>query len=126
VAYSASPFVTAIHLHVPPFARTSAEMLRRFAANAPPATRMDIVTQSLIGKPRVSTMTVDNLKPAKKRFGMVNYERDTAAANKERKWYHFRAIGNFNVQKGNETKVQHGWVWPEIAKTIGKRHEGKK
>ncbi|KAK0657377.1 hypothetical protein B0T16DRAFT_59401 [Cercophora newfieldiana] len=125
VTYSASPFVTAIQLHIPPFARTSTEMLRRFAANAPPTTQLEIITQSMIGKPRVSSMKLGDLKPANKRFGMVNFERDTTIANKERKWYHFRAIGNFNVQKGNEGKIKHGWVWPEIAKTITKRHDAK-
>lgn len=121
VTYSASPFVTNIQLHLPPFARTSTEMLRRFVANAPPTTQLEIVTQSMIGKPRVSTMKLGDLRPTKKRLGMVNFERDTVIANKERKWYHFRAIGNFNVQRGNEGKLKNGWVWPEIAKTITKR-----
>ncbi|KAK0631951.1 hypothetical protein B0T14DRAFT_490401 [Immersiella caudata] len=125
VTYSASPFVTAVHLHLPPFARTSAEMLRRFVANAPPATKLDIVSQSFIGKPRVSTITMGELKPCKKRWGMVNFERDTATANEERKWYHWRAIGKFNIQEGNEGKTKNGWVWPEIAKTTQKRNEAK-
>jgi hypothetical protein len=125
VTWTASPFVTAIHLHLPPFARKSSDMLRRFAASVPPTTRLDIVTQSIIGKPRISSMTVGDLKPTNKRFGMVNYERDTVQPNKERKWYHFRAIGNFNVQHGNEGNVKNGWVWPEVAKTISRRAEGK-
>lgn len=124
VTWTASPFVTAIHLHLPPFARKSSDMLRRFAASVPPTTRLDIVTQSIIGKPRISSMTVGDLKPTNKRFGMVNYERDTAQPNKERKWYHFRAIGNFNVQHGNEGNLKNGWVWPEVAKTIARRAEG--
>ena len=150
MAYSASPFVTAIHLHLPPFARTSAEMLRRFVSNMPPATRLDVVTMSAIGKPRVSSMRVAELRPARERFGMVNYVRDGVAvpaaavetkkvagvgagagvkANAElekRKWWHFPPVKKFNIQEGNEGRTKNGWVWVEVAKTVGrKRGDGK-
>ncbi|KAK0630157.1 hypothetical protein B0T17DRAFT_460455, partial [Bombardia bombarda] len=114
VAYTTSPFVTSIHMHVPAFARVSADMLQRFARAVPPTTRLDVTTMSLIGKPRVSSMTVADLRPANRRLGMVNYERDTQAANKARSWWRFRAVGNFNIQTGNDKKVKAGWVWPEI------------
>ncbi|KAK0730357.1 hypothetical protein B0H67DRAFT_29480 [Lasiosphaeris hirsuta] len=125
VAYTTTPFVTAIHLSLPPFARTSAEMLKRFVANVPPTTRLDIQSMSLIGKPRTSSTTVADLRPSNKRFGMVNYERDTKALNKGRKWWRFRAVGKFNVQKGNEGNVKTGWVWQEISKSIAKKAEKK-
>ncbi|KAK3336533.1 hypothetical protein B0T19DRAFT_409768 [Cercophora scortea] len=118
VAYSTSPFVTTIHLSVPSFARGSAEMLQRFAKNAPGNTRLDVTTMSLIGKPRVSSMTLADLRPMKKRLGMVNYERDTSFANANRKWWRFRAVGNFNIQKGNDKKVKTGWVWRELENGI--------
>ncbi|KAK3362629.1 hypothetical protein B0T25DRAFT_524831 [Lasiosphaeria hispida] len=125
VAYTTTPFVTAIHLNLPTFARTSAEMLKRFAANVPPTTRLDIQSMSLIGKPRTSSTTVADLRPSNKRFGMVNYERDTKVLNKVRKWWRFRAVGKFNVQKGNEGNVKMGWVWKEISKSIAMKAEKK-
>ncbi|KAK5663761.1 hypothetical protein OQA88_4192 [Cercophora sp. LCS_1] len=125
VGYSASPFVSAVHLHVPPFARGSTEMLKRFAASAPPSTKLDVVTMSLIGKPRNNTMTVGDLRPTNKRFGMVNYTRDVTAINKERKWWHFRAVRDFNIQEKNEGTIKNGWVWKELDACIKRRSEKK-
>lgn len=69
-------------------------------------------------------MTVADLKPTKKRLGMVNYERDATRANAARKWWRFRAVGDFNIQKGNEGKVKTGWVWKTIAEVIERRVGG--
>ena len=96
-------------------------MLKRFARTAPPSTRLDITTMTLIGKPRVSSVTVADLQPVQHRLGMVNYVRETAALNAKRKWYRFRAVGKFHVQAGNDEKIKTGWVWREIADAIAKR-----
>ena len=100
-------------------------MLRRFVANPPPATHLELSTMSFIGKPRVSSLRVGDLNPAKKRFGMVNYVRNTAEANKGRKLWMFRAVGNFHIQEGKEGKTKHGWVWKEVAASIEKRAKKK-
>ncbi|KAK3694686.1 hypothetical protein B0T22DRAFT_78719 [Podospora appendiculata] len=124
VAYSTSPFVTTIHMNLPSFARGSAEILQRFAKSAPGNTRLDVTTMSLIGKPRVSSMTLADLRPVKKRLGMVNYERDTSFANAGRKWWRFRAVGTFNIQKGNDKNIKTGWVWREVENGILAKAEG--
>ncbi len=121
VAYTTSPFVTFINVHLPPFARTSREMLQRFAKAPPPSTRLDLSTLSLIGKPRVSGTTVGELRPARLRFGMVNLARDTAAEDARRRWWQFRAVGKFNVQPGMEARLKTGWVWKEIADGMARR-----
>ncbi|KAK3393590.1 hypothetical protein B0H63DRAFT_20908 [Podospora didyma] len=125
VAFFTSPFVTTIRIHLPVFARSSAEMLKRFARTAPPSTRLDITTMTLIGKPRVSSVRVGDLQPVHRRLGMVNYVRETAALNSKRKWYRFRAVGKFHVQAGNDEKIKTGWVWREIADAIAKRQAPK-
>ncbi|KAK4659323.1 hypothetical protein QC762_109170 [Podospora pseudocomata] len=101
VGYFTTPFVTFIHLRLPPYARWSTPILQRFAKTAPPNTQVDITTLSLTGTPRHSSMMLSDLKPTRERFGMVNFTRDTTAVNEKRKWA--------------------GWVWKDIAEGIGSR-----
>ncbi|KAK3354282.1 hypothetical protein B0H65DRAFT_7052 [Neurospora tetraspora] len=66
LAHSSRPFVAQIHLtKLPPYARLSSDVLLRFARSLPPqsASRLEFVTMSLIGKPRVSSVSVADLKP---------------------------------------------------------------
>lgn len=51
-------------MHLPPYARYSRTILERFARTAPPNTRLDVTTMSLIGKPRVSSLMLSDLRPA--------------------------------------------------------------
>ncbi|KAK0729011.1 hypothetical protein B0T21DRAFT_413120 [Apiosordaria backusii] len=121
VGYFTTPFVTFIHLRLPPYARWSTPILQRFAKTAPPNTQIDVTTLSLTGTPRHSSMMLSDLKPTKQRFGMVNFERDTAALNKKRKWWRWKAVGRFNIQEGNEKNCRAGWVWRDVAEGIRAR-----
>ncbi|KAK4144366.1 uncharacterized protein C8A04DRAFT_27820 [Dichotomopilus funicola] len=121
VTWSTSPFIASMHLHLPPYARWSQSILERFARTAPPNTRLDITTMSLIGKPRVSSVTLADLRPARERLGMVNYVRDATVANANRKWWRFRAVTKFHVHDGMERSVKEGWVWGPLADGIAKR-----
>ncbi|KAI1137247.1 hypothetical protein F5Y05DRAFT_84029 [Hypoxylon sp. FL0543] len=120
VAYTTAPFVSSIHMRLPPFARHSEDMLRRFAQKLPPHTELDITTMSFIAKPRVSQVKLSDLRPASRRFGIVNLARDTAAENATRKWYMFRAVGEFNAQSNTVTS-RAPWVWDSIMNAIEKR-----
>lgn len=126
VVYCTSPFVTSIRVRLPPFARGSAEALKRFARGAPPTTPLDVSTLSFIGKPRVSSVTLGELRPVRRRFGLVNYSRDTAAINAKRKWWRFRAVREFNIQTGNDARTKAGWVWRDFAGALEKRNQEKK
>ncbi|KAI1115701.1 hypothetical protein F5Y14DRAFT_409963 [Nemania sp. NC0429] len=113
VAYITAPFVTFIHMRVPPFARQSEALLRRYVRTPPPQTELQITTMSFIAKPRTSTVKLRDLRPASRRFGIVNMTRDTAADNAARRWFMYRAVGNFNVQRGSGTS-RVPWVWDAI------------
>ncbi|KAK8122461.1 hypothetical protein PG984_011131 [Apiospora sp. TS-2023a] len=122
VGYLTSPFVSFMHLRLPPFARVSEEALRSFVRRLPSqaqTTELDITTMSTIAKPRVSKVKLSELRPANQRFGIVNYVRDTTAENATRKWYNFRAVGKFNVQHNKSPRVRG--VWEEIAVMIAKQ-----
>ena len=129
VAYTTSPFVSFVHLRLPPWARQSEEMLRRFvqglsapaSGQGPVVAELELTTMSLIAKPRLSRVAVADLRPASARFGIANYVRDVAAENAARKWYQFRAVGSFSVQSANKMP-RFAWVWDAVANVIaGKR-----
>ncbi|KAI1378822.1 hypothetical protein F4677DRAFT_380866 [Hypoxylon crocopeplum] len=119
VTYTTSPFVSFIHMRLPPFARHSEDMLRRFVRTLPPTTELDVTTMSFIAKPRVSRVRVADLYPARRRTGIVNLARDTAADNAARKWYMYRAVSDFNAQ--SNTVPRAPWVWDGIMDIIRKR-----
>lgn len=120
VQFTTSPIVASVHLRLPQYARASREILTRFAKHVPGETVVNVTTLNAIGKPRLSTMKVSDLRPAKKRFGLVNYVRDTRAENATRKWWMFRAVGNFRIEPGSR-HAKEAWVWGEVAEGIAAR-----
>ncbi|KAK9775495.1 putative Thioredoxin-like fold domain-containing protein [Seiridium cardinale] len=118
VAWTTSPFVLLVSTRLPPFARTSEQYLKRYLSRLPPDAILDITTMSPIAKPRASTVRLSELRPTNRRLGIVNYMRDTSAENATRKWYRFRAVGNFNIQ-ANKTKGPL-WLWESVANCISK------
>jgi hypothetical protein len=74
---------------------------------------------SFIGKPRVAGMTVADLVPTRRRFGLVNYvRRDVEEENRKRKWYMFPAVGKFHVAPGGEGRVRDGFIWREVVRSV--------
>jgi hypothetical protein len=136
VATTTSPVATAIHLHLPQYARTQSHLLERYVASVPPAdATIDVTTLSFIGKPRVSRMKLSEFRPisaisTKERsqllrgrgtlMGLVNWARDTTADNERRKWYQYRAVGRFGVHWSNRG-VKHAWVWKALKEKLGVR-----
>lgn len=118
--YLMSPFVTVIHMRLPTAARCNEATLREFLRKLSPRTELNITTMNPIAKLRVSHVQVGDLKPTKARMGIVNYTRDTKAENATRKWYHFRALGNFSTPYN---KGKYVWVWDEVVKAIAKHHK---
>ncbi|KAH8173759.1 4-coumarate-CoA ligase 2 [Sarocladium implicatum] len=133
IAYTTAPFVTHMHLHLPPAARLSRPALERFVHGMPPSTPLTITTISAIGKPRYSNLQVGHLRPQRSRLGLVNYVRDhNDQENAARKWYNFRAVNNFYVQddkavatarkqsKAKKTPVEW-WIWDAVRGKMAKR-----
>lgn len=141
VAYTTAPFVTHIHIHLPPAARASRPALERFVAALPPSAQLTLTTMSLIAKPRYSSLRAGDLAPARRRFGVVNYVRDTAGENEGRRWYNLRAVGQFYVQErakvggGGKARVRYQkkssrgvvdtWIWDAVRDRIATRAAAK-
>ncbi|KAK5992483.1 hypothetical protein PT974_05890 [Cladobotryum mycophilum] len=99
---------------------------------------------SAIAKPRYSRMQAGQLRPARQRFGIINYARvGDAAAEESRRWYNLRAATKFCVQdvrpvekgkgkgkgmgKVNTSRaVTETWVWDAIREKIAKRAAAEK
>lgn len=130
ISFTTAPFVTHIHIHLPPAARTSRAALERFIGAMPGTARLTFTTMSIMGKPRYSSITVGDLRPAQgRRIGLVNYVRDTKAENLTRKWYMYRAVGDFYVQeglgegKGHERKGKvYRWIWEAVRAKAQRTH----
>ena len=128
IAYTTAPFVTHMHVHLPDAARSSTTVLQRFVASMPPSTPLTVTTMSAIGKPRYSSVTVGELKPARGRLGVANYHRETREENADRRWYMYRAVGDFYVQEGARKKVRDkdigkrgvvdSWIWDAIRERV--------
>ncbi|KAI1392908.1 uncharacterized protein F4822DRAFT_146122 [Hypoxylon trugodes] len=129
VAYTTTPFVSFIHMRLPPFARQSEDMLRRYIRSlSQPQTQtqkptstpnLEITTMSFIAKPRISVVNISELRPTKQRMGIVNLVRDTTSENATRPWYKFRAVGAFNAQGNTVKRVP--WVWESILGMVEKQ-----
>jgi hypothetical protein len=133
VSTTTAPIATAIHLHLPAYARANARLFERFVASVPPSeATVDMTTLSFIGKPRVSRMKLSELRhvPPDKPWrhtvlGLVNWERDTEAEDRRRKWYHYRAIGKFGVHWANKG-VRYAWVWKVLKDKVGVKEAERK
>jgi hypothetical protein len=119
VGYVSGPFVAHVHLRLPTYARQSRDILKRYSQNLPKDAKLDITTMTLIGKPRLSSVKVGDLRPVKRRFGLANYIRGTKKINAKRPWYMGRAARQFSLPAGVEMKGSPG-VWEDILKSMSK------
>ncbi|KAL7273386.1 hypothetical protein RUND412_003764 [Rhizina undulata] len=74
IQYVSPPYVTHIHLRLPTFARYSREYLMRYAQQIPKDAVIDVITIRLLGRPRMDTFKVGDIRSTRKRLGCVNWE----------------------------------------------------
>lgn len=126
VWYLTSPMVVWIHMRVPDKYRRSKHVLDLFL-DAPPAdAEVTITNMGAVFKPRISHVRISDLRPERKRFGLVNYTRDTARENARRKWWMFRAIGGFRIEDETTTGSKTKRAWEAVARQIRQRAREEK
>lgn len=136
ITYTTSPFVTHAHIHLPTAARISRPALERFVGNIPPTTQLTLTTMSFVSKPRYSSVRAGDLFPVRRRFGLINYARDTQTENEARKWYMYRAVKGFHIQEKSavvpgkryqkkKKDLVEGWIWEAIKERIHARATSK-
>ncbi|KAL8417816.1 hypothetical protein RB594_001445 [Gaeumannomyces avenae] len=121
VYLSTAPFVAFIHLPLPPFARQSKELLKRFVASVPETTSLEITTISLIGKPRVTRVSVASMVPTSQRFGLVNYVVRPPPAAPARSSLNRGPPTKFSIQHNSQRDAREAWVWDSVAAAIARR-----
>lgn len=124
--YLTSPMVMWIHAVVPKRIPRNPAALAHFFRDAPPATEVVLTTMGAVGKPRLTKVPVKDLRRETRRFGLANYVRDVRRENADRKWYQFRAVGEFRIedQRPPKSKTDKPWLWYTLAENIG-RDEAK-
>ncbi|KAF8453117.1 hypothetical protein BGX38DRAFT_429182 [Terfezia claveryi] len=70
--YFSPPYVTHLHLHLPPYARHSPRYLLRFLNHLPPATPLSLITIRLLGHPTQHTLPVGQLRRESRLAGCAN------------------------------------------------------
>ncbi|KUI63057.1 hypothetical protein VP1G_10186 [Cytospora mali] len=119
VWYLTSPMAVWIHLRIPNQFRRSKHHAERYLASLPADAELAITTMGALGKPRVSHVRVSDLRPARRRLGLVNYMRDVAAENARRRWWMFRAVGGFRIEDAVTTgKGPRYKEWEGVARQI--------
>lgn len=107
-------------MRVPDKYRRSKHVLGLYLDNPPADAEVAITNMGAIFKPRVSHVRISDLKPERKRFGLVNFTRDTTKENAQRRWWMFRAVGDFKIE--DETTMPAGsktkWAWEAVARRI--------
>lgn len=113
-----APFVVYVHIKLPQFARRSREQLLRWAENIPPSTELDLTTIRTYGRPRVSRLTLAELKPVKARFGIENLARiQRKYGRTPRPWWAHREQHLFFV--GNQRrKTFESSIWNKVCGRI--------
>jgi hypothetical protein len=119
--YLTSPMVVWIHMRVPDKYRRSKHVLDLFLDNPPADAEVAITNMGAIFKPRVSHVRISDLRPERKRFGLVNYTRDTTKENAQRRWWMFRAMGGFRIEDETTTGSKTKWAWEAVARRIRER-----
>lgn len=116
VWYMTSPMVMWMHIPVPKNCLSDARQLDRFIRHKASNVELAITTMGPLGKARITKLPLKDLRPDKRRLGLVNYVRDATRENAKRPWYQFRAVSQFKIEDGllYNKKTKEPWMWYKI------------
>lgn len=112
-----------IHLDIPrQFQRQGPQKLEQYLRHGlKPDTQVAITTMGALAKPQASRVRLKDLRPERRRFGLVNYVRDASHENARRKWYQFRAVEQFKIMDESTNAREKPWKWYMIVKVFRER-----
>ena len=122
VAYTTSPFVTYVHIRLPPFARQSRELLNQWSKKLTADTEIDLTTMGFYGLPRVSRVRLADLRMRKARLTSANLVRVNHPELKKRSWWMGRKPDAFYVAR-QLSKGKSNSVWEEVLVHLGKSNK---
>ncbi len=122
-----APYVNAVHLRVPRFARLSTAALHRFSLQLPPETRLDLTTLRMTGLPKTVGTRVSDLRVLPKRlFRLANLERIRRGPSRESPlWASLSQLveprNKFYVAEGKGGgRSKASGIWEKVLKHIEK------
>ena len=120
VAYTTSPFVTYVHIRVPPFVRQSRELLHQWSKRMAPDTEIDMTTMRFYGLPHVSRVHLADLRRRTARLRSANLVKvETNLPDvKKRPWWMGRKPDAFYVAD-QRVKGKSVSVWEDVLVHIG-------
>lgn len=120
VSRASLPFVSDIHLYLPPYARHSRELIHRYSSALPANASLRITTMNVIGKPRFTELPVSELQllPKSRLIGGANYAR-VRRREPERKWWMGKGLREFAINNGGSNVREKG-VWDNVARFIAR------
>ncbi|KAJ4397580.1 hypothetical protein N0V93_001812 [Gnomoniopsis smithogilvyi] len=120
VWYMTSPMVMWMHIPVPKKCLTDAREMDRFIQHSASNAELAITTMGPLGKARITKLPLKDLRPEKRRLGLVNYVRDARQENANRRWYHFRAVSQFKIEDNllYNKKTKEPWIWYKIQEAL--------
>ena len=125
VAYTTSPFVTYVHIRLPPFARQSREVLGLWSKKMAADTEIDLTTMRFYGLPQVSRVHLADLRSRKARLtsaNLVKVETERPGL-KKRPWWIGRKPNAFYVAN-QRAKGKSISVWEDVLVHIEKSAKG--
>lgn len=119
VGLTARPFVSFVHIKLPIFARPSKESLRKWARNIPPKTQVDMTTMRFYGGPRVSKISIEELRQTRSWLNAANLTRSPPAVSEAAKksWRMPKPLLKFFVGPERE-KAREFSIWKQVLKRI--------
>lgn len=117
VTYVTSPFVNYIHIKLPHVTIRTKDQLMRWAYKMPRNTEIDLTTMRFSGLPRVSRMTLADLRQSKGRFGVANLAKSSSSKKPLRPWWKGKVPKLFYVDN-ERVKVRKA---VEAPSSIGKK-----
>ena len=121
VRFSAKPFVSFVHIKLPLYARRSKEALFKWAQDIPSKAQVDMTTMRFYGGPRVSRMSVGELRQTSSWLSAANLSRDlpSVSAPARRSWWLTKPLLKFYVGEERVGKREVS-IWQQVLKQIPK------
>lgn len=115
VAYTTAPFVTFAHINLPHFALRSKDQLMRWVERMPPSAELHLTTMKFYGLPRVSRLSLSELRQKSARLGVANFVKvPSSVARKSRPWWMGREPSSFYISS-EPLKARPAALWQTTA-----------
>ena len=120
VSIVSAPFVSTIHLRIPPEARMSKERLMKYTQILPPAAQLDITAMRLLPWPKTIGTRVSELRPFKSLFSIADLKRVPHQRGKSPRSWGLQQRKFYVGEKQASKRSRAPGAWDNIMRQIRK------